>query len=56
MELLLKWVPSSNPDLIGMYQLIDMGTDEIVIEDYADLIADYIKQEGLTSNCGWIWS
>ena len=55
-ELLLKWIPNSNPDLIGMFQLVDMSTDEIVIEDFADLITDYINQEGLTSDCGWIWS
>lgn len=56
MELLLKWIPNSNPELIGKFQLIDMSNDKVVIEGDADLIADYINQEELTSNCGWIWS
>lgn len=56
MELLLKWIPNSNPKLIGYFQLVDMRDDEVILEGDADLITDYINQEGLTSNCGWIWS
>ena len=55
MELLLKWIPNSNPDLIGIYQLVDMDTEQVLIEDYADLIADYIKENGLVSTDGWVW-
>ena len=56
MELLLKWIPNSNPEFIGTFQLIDMRNDEIVIVGDAELVTDYINQEGLTSDCGWIWS
>ena len=56
MELLLKWIPNSNPEFIGIFQLIDMSNDEVVIEGDADLMDHYIKQKGLKSNCGWIWS
>lgn len=56
MELLLKWIPDSNPEFMGTFQLVDMRDDEIILEGNAELIADYIKQEELKSNCGWIWS
>ena len=55
LEYLLKWIPNSNPDRIGLYQLVDMETEQVVIEDYADLIADYIKENGLVSADGWVW-
>ena len=56
MELLLKWIPNSNPDLIGLYQLVDMDTEQVVIEGHADLITEYIKAIGLVSADGWVWA
>ena len=55
MELLLKWIPNSNPDRIGFYQLVDMDTEQVMIEGNAELITDYIKENGLVSSDGWVW-
>ena len=55
MELLLKWIPNSNPDRIGLYQLVNMETEQVVIEGHAELITDYIKKNYLVSSDGWVW-
>ena len=54
-EYLLKWIPNSNPDRIGYYQLVDMDTEQVVIEGNAELITEYIKSSGLVSSDGWVW-
>ena len=55
MELLLKWIPNSNPDRIGLYQLVDMDTEQVLIEGGVELITEYIKSNGLVSTDGWVW-
>ena len=56
MKLLLKWIPSSNPDRIGFYQLVDMDSEQVVVEGRADLITEYINEIGLVSSDGWVWA
>ncbi len=55
MELLLKWIPNSNPDFIGIYQLVDMDTEQVLIEGNVELITEYIKNNSLASGDGWVW-
>ena len=54
-EYLLKWIPNSNPDRIGLYQLVDMDAEQVAIEGSAELITEYIKSSGLVSSDGWVW-
>ena len=54
-EYLLKWIPNSNPDLIGFYQLVNMDTEQVVIEGDVELITGYIKNNSLASGDGWVW-
>jgi hypothetical protein len=54
-EYLLKWIPSPNPEHIGNYQLVDMESEGVVIEGSAEVITQYIKDNSLVSECGWVW-
>lgn len=55
MELLLKWIPNSDPDRIGCFQLVDMDSEKVVIGGDAGSISDYIYDNKLVSECGLIW-